>query len=235
MPLVNGPLDWSSIRLVVFDVDGTLYNQRGMRLSMLVSLLGNVVQTRSLQVLDVLRTFRHVREELAEELSTDFSRLQYELTAKRCNCSVARVKEIVEEWIERKPLSRLLGCRFSGLEEVFRGASAQNKIIGILSDYPARDKMQALQLDADIIVSAGDGDVGVLKPHPGGLKTLIERANVTPETAIMVGDRVERDWAIADKLGVRALIRSKRNIAGVDTFTSYRDGPFQDLLRGVPV
>ena len=32
---MSGSLDWSAIDLVVFDVDGTLYDQRRLRLAML--------------------------------------------------------------------------------------------------------------------------------------------------------------------------------------------------------
>jgi FMN phosphatase YigB (HAD superfamily) len=232
MPLVKGPLDWSAIQLVVFDVDGTLYDQRAMRLSMMASLLGHSIRSRSFEVPTILRAFRKLREELAESMAPGFVDRQYELTASQCGCDASRVRSVVDEWMERRPLDRLRRCRFPGLQDIFRGASAKNKTIGILSDYPAREKLEKLGLEAGVIVSATDPDVGFLKPHPQGLRRLIEKAGVAPEHTIMIGDRPERDWAAADKLGIRALIRSKRTIPGVDTFSSYTDPVFRGLAMG---
>jgi FMN phosphatase YigB (HAD superfamily) len=230
MTLPNGPVKWDQIRLVVFDLDGTLYDQRRLRAVMLLRLALHVANSRSLVVLHTLRAFRHCREKLGETLAADFATRQYELTAHGTGCSADAVKAMVEEWIDRRPLDVLRACRYRGVENVFAALVAQRKTLAVLSDYPAREKLQVLGLDADIIVCSSDPDVGVLKPHPAGLQRVLNLANVPAQAAIMIGDRVDRDWAVAQKHGMRALIRSRKPIAGIDTFRDYEDKVFQTLI-----
>ena len=231
--LENGPIDWQQIRLVVFDLDGTLYDQRRLRATMLLRLALDAARSRSLEVLRVLEAFRACREKLGETLAADFVKLQYELTASRTGRSTETVKQIVEEWINRRPLDVLRKCRYRGVERVFAAVAARRKSLAILSDYPAREKLQVLGLRADIIVCADDPEVGVLKPHPAGLQRVLDCAHVDAPAAIMVGDRVSRDWAVAQRHGMRALIKSRKSIAGVDTFRDYSDEVFRPLTHGV--
>ncbi|THK34723.1 HAD family hydrolase [Ensifer sp. MPMI2T] len=232
--LPNGPVQWERVRLVVFDLDGTLYDQRRLRTMMLLRLLIDAGRSRSLTSIRILRTFRHCREQLGEALATDFASRQYELTADRCTVSQETVKAVVEEWIDHRPLDVLPACRCRGVERVFAGLTAQGKTIAVLSDYPASEKLRALGLSADIVVSAADPEVGVLKPHPAGLQYVLSRAQVPAQAAIMVGDRVDRDWAVAQSHGMRALIRSSKPIAGVDTFRSYEDEIFRSFTEQLP-
>ena len=76
-------LNWKDIDLVVFDVDGTLYDQKRLRLVMLRRLLAATWTSRSLDTLLTLRTFRQVREALGDQPEPDFMRLQYARTAAR--------------------------------------------------------------------------------------------------------------------------------------------------------
>ncbi len=213
--------------MVVFDVDGTLYDQRGLRMAMLGALLANSVRTRSLEVPIVLQAYRHCRERLAGEMATDFADRQFADTAMRCGRSPDDVRRIVDEWIENRPLQFLRRYRCAGIDSLFAVLAARKVVLAILSDYPAERKLRALGLSADIMVSADDHDVGSMKPHPAGLAKILSQANVEPDRAVMVGDRVDRDWAVADKLGVRALIRSPRPVSGIDTFASYREPVFR--------
>ena len=226
MPLVNGPVDWNGVRMVVFDVDGTLYDQRALRTAMLVSLFAYALKTRSLDVPIVLQAYRACRERLAVEMATDFIDRQFTDTAIRSGRTIDDVRRIVTEWIDDRPLKILHKYRYAGIEKLFGELAERNILLAVLSDYPAVRKLRALGLSADILVSADDRDVGSLKPHPAGLAKILLQANVPPGAAIMVGDRVDRDWAVADKLGVRALIRSSRSMRGIDTFASYGDPVF---------
>ncbi|MCA1441647.1 HAD family hydrolase [Ensifer sp. IC4062] len=223
------------MHLVVFDLDGTLYDQRRLRTMMMLRLLIDAGRSRSLTTIRILRAFRHCREQLGEALATDFASRQYELTADQCTLSEEAVKAVVEEWIDRRPLDILPACRCRGVERVFAGLAAQGKTVAVFSDYPASEKLRALGLSADIVVSASDPEVGVLKPHPAGLQHVLSRAQVSADAAIMIGDRVDRDWAVAQSHGMRALIRSSRPIAGVDTFSSYEDEIFRPFTELPPV
>ena len=65
-PPLSPLLNWNDIDLVVFDVDGTLYDQRRLRLVMVRRLLAATWRTRSLDTLLTMRTFRKVREALGD-------------------------------------------------------------------------------------------------------------------------------------------------------------------------
>ncbi len=166
------PLDWDKLHLVVFDVDGTLYRQRQLRLRMARDVLFHTLLKRDLNVIAVLARYRRIRERLGDEGGIDFERALIAQTATATANSPDRVRSIVSEWIEQRPLRYLAACRYPNLSQLFTGLRRSGKSIGILSDYPAEAKLEALGLAANYIVSAGDKDIGLLKPHPRGLESL---------------------------------------------------------------
>jgi HAD superfamily hydrolase (TIGR01509 family) len=223
---INSAPNWDQIRLVVFDVDGTLYDQRGLRLRMLREMLLASIRGHGLDFIRILRTYRRIREELGESLHEDFERELTARTAACVGCTEEQVRATAGEWLERRPLRHLLRYRYPQLPELFQGLRKHGKKIGIFSDYPARDKLAALELHADVIVCASDADVGVLKPHPKGLHVLMSRAAMTPTQTILIGDRPERDGLAAQAANVRALIRSRKSVSGWQTFVRYDDPLF---------
>jgi phosphoglycolate phosphatase len=230
------PLDWSTIDLVVFDVDGTLYDQRQLRIGMLRQLIVHSWQTRSLNTLLILRAFRRVREalgELGEQAGSDFMTLQYAQTASRHHTTPAAVRALTDEWMERRPLPLLAACRYAQVAELFAGLRAAGKRVAAFSDYPATAKLAALGLRADVVVCATDADIARLKPDPAGLLAILRQTGVAPERALMIGDRFDRDAAAAERAGVRALIRSRQAHARWATFRGYDDAVFQPLLAGL--
>jgi putative hydrolase of the HAD superfamily len=123
----------------------------------------------------------------------------------------------------------LHGCLFAGVPELFAAIKAAGRTLGIYSDYAATEKLSALGLTADFIVSADDLDIAVLKPNPKGLLRLMERAGALPHETLLIGDRILRDGIAAKRAGVRALIRSSSTVAGWQAFRSYRDPAFASL------
>jgi len=227
---LTAALDWNAIDLVVFDVDGTLYDQKRMRLVMLRRLLAATLRERSLRTLGVLRTFRQVRESLGDEEAAGFMQLQYSRTAERHGCTAQEVEALTHEWMEQRPLDRIGGCRYPHLDTLFDALHAAGKRVAVLSDYPAVDKLRALGLQADPVVCATDAEIARLKPDPHGLQTVLRRTGVPAGRALMIGDRFDRDGAVARRCGVRALIRSREPHPDFETFRRYDDPVFQPLL-----
>jgi phosphoglycolate phosphatase/putative hydrolase of the HAD superfamily len=228
---LNALLDWRQIDLVVFDVDGTLYDQRRLRLAMLRRLLAATWQTRSLDTLKTLRTFRQVREALGDHPEADFMRLQYARTASRRDTSEAQVRALTAEWMEQRPLPLLAGCRYPHLDTLFAGLRAAGKQVAVFSDYPALDKLAALGLQARPVVCATDAGIARLKPDPLGLLEILRQTGVAAQRALMIGDRFDRDALAASRAGVRALIRSRQPHPEFDTFRAYDDPVFQPMLN----
>ncbi|SCB58105.1 putative hydrolase of the HAD superfamily [Rhizobium aethiopicum] len=222
-------IDWDSIRFVVFDVDGTLYSQRRLRLRMAGELIAHAVARGSLTNLRVLRAYRSLRETIGEEEIDNFQASLMARIVARTGQPAERIEAIVSEWIGRRPLAHIASCRYDGLAELFAGLRRQNKAIGIYSDYHADEKLQRMGLSADYILAAGDPGVGIQKPHPRGLQMLMQRAGVSPAQTVLIGDRPERDGLAARRAGVLPLIRSERPREGWLTFSTYSDPVFAAL------
>jgi len=227
----SAPSIWDNRDLVVFDVDGTLYNQARLRKRMLLSLLLDAMRSCSFTTMKILRDFRACRESLARTSPDDFIERQFAETAALSRRPIEEVKAIVREWIDRRPLPYLAACRYPGIGALFEGLRQTGRLIAILSDYPAVEKLAALALEADIVVSATDVDVKSLKPDPAGLVKILRTTGIPAERALMVGDRFDRDWAIAERVGMDAIIRSDHRDPRCMTFQTYHDAVFAQLLQ----
>jgi putative hydrolase of the HAD superfamily len=223
--------DWRTIRLVAFDVDGTLYRQDRLRRRMAAELATAALARFSFAPIRILSTYRRLREKLAEAEVEHFEPVLLAQTASACGAQPEQVATIAREWMERRPLAHLRPCVYPHLPELFAAIKAGGRKIGILSDYAAQEKLRALGLSADFIVAAGDEGVGRLKPHPRGLEALMAAAGVAPQETVLIGDRPERDGEAALRAGAAALIRSSQKRAGWNTFASYDDRIFAPLLE----
>jgi HAD superfamily hydrolase (TIGR01549 family) len=221
--------DWRGIRLVAFDVDGTLYRQRPLRLRMGRDMVIHTVAKCDRNAISVVSAYRRIRERLAAEEVVDFERVLIAETAKATSMSPERVHAIVSEWIEARPLRYLRSCLFSGVPQLFDGLQRTGKKIGIFSDYPATEKLAAMGLAAHHVVAASD--VGLLKPHAKGLQSLMAAANATAHETLFIGDRADRDGVAGQRAGVRTLIRSLKPIDNFQTFKSFHDPLFDPFMQ----
>lgn len=229
-------VNWGGVELVVFDVDGTLYDQQRVRIAMAVELASEMAWRRNFALAKTLRAYRRCHEELGEGSPRDLRHphyslsLQRDLTAQRTGQPVEQVHAWADEWMEKRPLPHIAAARVDGVRELFAALAASGRTIAIFSDYPAEAKLAALGLVAHIVVTAGDSDVGRLKPDPAGLRKALSLAGVRPERALMIGDRFDRDALAAQRAAVPALIRSRRSAAPYQTFRNYRDAVFRPIL-----
>lgn len=208
--------DLGRYRLLVFDLDGTLYRQGPLRRRMLAELLAVGGPPGRLQRLRVLRRFRSLREEIAHERPRDFDAPLFARLAAETGWEEAALRALVAEWMERRPLRHLAAARIVGAPALFDRLRAAGTATAIWSDYPVAGKAAALSLHADHAAWAGDPEVSALKPDPAGLLHLMERADAAPAETLMVGDRPERDGAAAAAAGVDFLLRADRAPRGRD-------------------
>ena len=223
-------LDWAAIKLVVFDLDGTLYEQRPIRLGMARDLVVHSLRRRSLRDLRAIRHYRAVRESLAGVETDDFLEDLHQEVGARHRLQPHEVAALIEEWMERRPLVRLKAARVEGADALFDALRRSGRRIGVWSDYPVADKLRSLELEADFICSAGDADIRRLKPDPAGLMKIARCAGALPHETLMIGDRAERDGEAARRLQVPVLLRSAKAIPGYATFSHYRDPLFAPVL-----
>jgi beta-phosphoglucomutase-like phosphatase (HAD superfamily) len=197
---------------VIFDVDGTLYDQRRLRLRMLIT-LGKTLGPKTLgphregwRTLKALRAFRKHRESDAAKGAVATLDFQYDWVARRTRLTPEVVQAAVENWIFRQPLIHLEICRYSGVRRLFNTLRSRGIMIGVFSDYPAAEKLTALGLAADCVVCSTDEGVRRLKPDPRGLLLCCQVLGVKPEKALYIGDRDTVDGGCARRAAVPYLI-----------------------------
>lgn len=211
---------------VIFDVDGTLYWQKGLRIRMMRDLfLSAMVSSRTRLDFRILKRFREDREILAEKVQSGFAEAQYRVTSDALNVSPHRVKEAVERWIYERPLRYLRRFRVEGIEAWLDELRSAGVGLGVYSEYPAQEKLSAMGLRFDAVVSSTDVDVDAFKPSSKGLRVVLEKLGTLPEKALFIGDRVDRDQACAENAGVKFLLFGEQTGR---SFSSYP--PPEDLL-----
>jgi FMN phosphatase YigB (HAD superfamily) len=222
-------LDPAQLTTIVFDVDGTLYRQGPLRRAMLFRLLRAAVLRpfTGWATLRALRAYRHAQELLRDApIQGDLAGAQLRLACERSGLAEAVMAPIVARWMDREPLPLLRRLVEPALPRFLGVARDRGLRLGVLSDYPADAKLEAMGLRAmfDVVVSAQDSDVNRFKPHPDGLVAALRRLGASPGQALYVGDRPEVDASVARAVGVPCVIVGGREPPDSSAdWTSMRD------------
>jgi len=187
---------------VIFDVDGTIYSQRALRLRIVPRLAAAhwskpAAGMRSLQV---LRAYREAHEELRNrEYSAD---LQVELAARKCRRDVDDVRAVIAEWFDAMPLGLLAGCVYPELPGFLDFLQQRRIALGVFSDYPAGAKLGAMGLAGRFSQMLCAADAGRQKPDPAGVLAVAAAMGLEPRRALYLGDR-SIDMEAAARAGMR--------------------------------
>ena len=185
------------------DLDGTLYHALPVKLMLGAELLASGAGS-----IRALRVFRHeherIRRELTEAVDDPFA-LQLERAAGRLGLTVDQLEQVVREWMFRRPGRWIRRFRRrSLLSEIaaFREAGGKTAVV---SDYPARQKLDALNardLFDDVVASGEAPGPGRLKPWPDGYQLAAGRLGVQPGACLVIGDRPDADGEAARRAGM---------------------------------
>ncbi|MFB3829649.1 MAG: HAD family hydrolase [Bryobacteraceae bacterium] len=196
------------MRALVFDVDGTMYDQNRLRMMLAPQLAGYALR-RPLAAWRAVRTLMAWRESLEElrwaRRPVSVPRAQMEAAMRATGYAEAQVAAVVERWFEAAPLPLLRRCLRPGLTTLLDAAAAGGTPCAVFSDYDAGRKLEAMGIANRFaaVLCAADPQVQAYKPDPKGLRLLLERLGVRARDAAYLGDRPEIDGAAARAAGVR--------------------------------
>jgi len=218
------------LKALIFDLDGTLYEQAPLRRAMLFRLVGAHLAHPLLGIatLRVLQSYRKAQELLRQRPSQsgDLAAEQLQLAGARLGLNAEAIAPCVARWMDGEPLPLLARCMRAGAAELLRKAKHCGLRLAVWSDYPAHRKLAALGIREmfDIVVTAQDPAVGRFKPDPAGLDLIISTLGIQRHEALYIGDRPEVDGLAASRAGVPYL-----NLTSGQTF----EGLSELLARGV--
>lgn len=202
----------AQIRAVLFDLDGTLYAQKPiqLRMAMELALLPLRRPLAAMGIIRALRSYRHAQEALrgADPVQGSLADAQVAHAARASGLPAGEVAALVDEWMIRRPLKYLRAQLAPGTLELLAQLQGAGVRVGLLSDYPATDKLRALGLADRFapVLCSSDPAINRFKPDPRGFQVAAEIWGLPPEQVLMVGDRHEVDLAGARAAGMPCVL-----------------------------
>ena len=195
-------------KAVIWDLDGTLYQQAPLRRRMLWELskasLGQS-PAKTARMFRWLKTFREVREELRSlgQAEGSLESIQFAEPAQRLGVPAEPLEKLVRQWMWQKPLPFLKGALRQDVVPVLEELKGRGIPMGVFSDYPVKEKLQALGLDGyfSVQMAATDPEINAFKPHPRGFQAAAEALGVPDANCLFVGDRMDVDGMGAQAAG----------------------------------
>jgi phosphoglycolate phosphatase/putative hydrolase of the HAD superfamily len=195
------------LRLLIFDVDGTLYDQGRLRHQLLPRLAAYCLlhPLQGWRAARILSAWRRSLEMLRQsEGRLRIPETQMEATVRATGVSARAVKDVLNRWFYAAPLPLLASCVRPGLLRLLDEAASRGVQCAVLSDYEATAKLQAMGLAGrfQAVVSSSDPRVQTYKPDPAGIRVLLDELGVAPSEALYLGDRLDVDGGAARAAGV---------------------------------
>jgi FMN phosphatase YigB (HAD superfamily) len=187
------------VKLVSWDVDGTLYSIRRMKLNLLGRFLGEAASGRGLIARSELVALRRCRDAI------DRARLTGGALDGRAQNQSDRDLLLALERRWYAPAIQKTGTR-AGLTEVLSFLTVRNIPQVVISDYRADYKLESLGLDGRFASIYVGERLGFVKPSPRLFQQVTSDFKVPPAGLLHIGDRADRDEAGALAAGCQCLI-----------------------------
>ena len=210
-------------RVVFFDLDGTLYENRELKWRMPLSAFGGPGALRNLRLMAAERGCRRTIARGPQGLA-GYDTL-FSLMSSKTGVPAEQVREWFNGWympLMVRQIARHCKPR-EGVVERIEALRREGVRVAILSDYGfIGEKLDALGIDPGLFEALLDApSLGGFKPSPDVFRAACQCLDCDPQDAIMVGDRPDTDGG-SEAVGVRfrnikdIMSKEKPSISGTD-------------------
>ncbi len=204
--------DWKNIRLVIFDLDGTLYSQAPVRICMFLELLVSCSFSKiGIQKILILKEFRKKYELYSNKRHLNAYHTVIKELAKKYDLKTKEISEIIDEWLINRPLKYIRLFRSTGIEITFNRLRALGIKTAIFSNYPTEKKIAALKLNPDIQISPSIPQLRYVKPDPDGINIIQNIFCLEVKDILLIGDRQDHDGECARAAKTKFLHKTSKN------------------------
>jgi FMN phosphatase YigB (HAD superfamily) len=195
-----------SCKLIIFDLDGTLYNQRSLRLRVMFNLIFRLLTFRiNRSELKILSCFRKQRESHKGFSSPDLENIQYQWCEEPTGKKATEIQRVIEKYMYEQPLKFIGKSIYPGVQQFMELLHKRGFHTAIYSDFPADKKLIALGITVDAVVSSTDQNISQLKPGNKAIEALCRQFNCLPGETLLIGDREDTDGESARMCGINFL------------------------------
>lgn len=221
------------VRALSFDVDGTLYRVRRLRVAW------RLRSERGLLVA-LMAARERIRHESPLESGEALLARESELVAPSFGLTLEEARQRLTALHAELPAALTRGARaYPGVKNALEAAHARGIRLAILSDYAPEEKLKWLGLDSVPWSAAiGCDRLGALKPHGAAFLELARTLDVAPESIVHIGDREDLDVDGALRAGLRAWRFARRPVSATRAervFGEWSVGVFRALFPGEPI
>jgi putative hydrolase of the HAD superfamily len=185
------------IKVVAFDIDGTLYSNTRFYLKVAFYFLGHL---KFFHHFNKVRKILHRTAPLA-----DFYEYQARLYAEEMDISVQEAKDTIQKIAYDGLVPYFKNTKpYPYVEEAFRAFKEAGLRLAILSDFPPEQKGNIWNLAQYCDVIIGSEASGALKPSMYPFGTLALKLKVKPEEILYVGNSIRCDVEGSKNAGMKS-------------------------------
>lgn len=189
------------LRAVVFDLDGTLYDNKWLPIRLILADLPNMF---------VLGAERKARKMLKGKDYVNAAGVYDILFATMAQIKGWKDPERARRWYQDRYMPNQVACLSlyytprPMVDELLRALREKGIKTILYTDYGhAREKLEALNIDPELFDGiASAPKMGGLKPCKASIERLMERYDLRAEETLIVGDREDTDGASAKAVGM---------------------------------